>query len=212
MGLKLHFESARTLILQRAAKSWLNMRLAGLVLDTFQLPAGPCVMVANHSCVLDSAVAITISSMWRRPWKVLAHPRIVGRYGWLYGDNYLSVGTGPIEVARSITSVASILRESPNLLLWTYPQGDHYLPGDPLRLKSGISFLLRRVPGVHVVCVGITYTMFRRDKPFCTVAFEQLPRDTQGPTLESIRSASERTIRSSSAVMQQHAPRISKIF
>jgi hypothetical protein len=129
-------------------------------------------VLANHICVLDSAVAIAISREMRRDWRVMASPRITTKYAWLYGESYISVGETPIEVARGVGRAAECLSQSQNTLLWCFPQGDHHLESCALVFQRGVSHVIARCSQVPVVCAGIRYTMYRQDRPMCAVAFE----------------------------------------
>lgn len=102
----------------------------------------------------------------------MASPRITSKYAWLYGESYISVGQTPIDVARGVGRAAECMSRSQRTLLWCFPQGDHYLESQTLTFQRGVSHIIVRCSQVPVVCAGVRYAMFRRDRPMCAVAFE----------------------------------------
>ena len=188
---------------------WLSSRTSKIVVDHWPLD-GPALVVANHSCVLDSAAAIYVSRTLGYDWTLLASPRIWRRYGRLYGDRYLSVGDDAASVALGLRRAARLLKGSDQVLVWTYPQGDHILPGTPLLFRPGVAALLRRTPQTPVVCAGIRYEMFRRDLPMCAIGFEVVPPDSRD--LAGLALATERALDAARGLIEGAAPSVRKRF
>lgn len=134
----------------------------------------PALIVCNHSCVLDSALAIELSCRWERDWKVWASSDVIDRYGWFYGRSYTAAGRSPAGVARSISELAAFLKNERSSAVWTFPQGDHVHPAEPVVFLRGIEYLLRAAGDVDVYALGIAYCMYRQDKPVASVVLRRV--------------------------------------
>lgn len=203
-------DALRRPALELGARLWLSARTCKVVLDDWPATEGPSLVVANHTCVLDSAAAICASRALGYDWTVLASPRIVDRYRYVYGDRYLSVGHDAASVAVGMRRAARLLAGTSRRLIWTYPQGDHLLPGARLDFRPGVEALLRRVPNAQVVCAGIYYEMFRRDLPTCCIGFA--PVGTHERTASGLELATAAALRNARSLLEANATLIPKRF
>ena len=181
-----------------------------MVYDALPLGDSPTLVVSNHTCVLDSVVAIHLSRQLGYDWSVLASPLMVDRFGWLLGARFLSVGIDGASVAQGIRRAEALLTPGARRLVWTYPQGDHVFPGQPLAFRRGVIMLLRRAPHARVVCAGIAYELFRRDTPMCGVGFVEVPDDAR--TVAGLTSGTQLATTKARKLLEAAAPSVAKKF
>lgn len=140
----------------------------------------------------------------------MASHRIMARYGRLYGGLYIDVGHSPIDVAQGMLAATDVVSTTPNLLLWVYPQGDHFLPNAPLVFQPGVERLRRRISDIPTYSVGIRYAMYRRDRPACAVAFARVP--TGASEISEFEQCSRDAMDRADRILEMHASEITKIF
>lgn len=200
----------RRRLMEIGATLVLSSRTCKIVVDGWPLCAGPALVVANHSCVLDILAAVHVSSALSYDWTLLASPRTARRYGRFYGGRCLSVGNDTASVDLGLRRAAHLLTGCDPILVWTFPQGDYIIPGAPLVFRPGVAALLRRAPQTAVVCAGIRYEMFRRDLPMCAVGFEVVPPEARD--LGGLVLATERALVTARGLIERAAPSVRKRF
>jgi hypothetical protein len=125
----------------------------------------------------------------------------------------MGVGSTPVQVAACIKRAAADLRTDPGLIIWTYPQGDHYLPHTPLKYQGGVLRLIQQSgPTVATVCAGIRYEMYRRDRPMCAVAFENLEPTTERLSLSNIEECANRALNRANRIIESESGAVQKLF
>ena len=117
-----------------------------------ELPAGPCIIVANHPTQIDvtaigaslgGACTIVKPAVWQRP---LVRPLLVGA-GLLEGP-----GTDPMSVGRVIEDGVQRLRQG--MRIFVFPEGSRS-PAGQLRPFGRVAFEIACRAGVPLVSVGI---------------------------------------------------------
>lgn len=147
------------------------------------LPAGPCVVVANHPTQMDvtavgaclgGACTVVKSSVYRRP---MVRPLMVGA-GLLEGP-----GTDPISIGRVIDDGVQRLRDG--MRIFVFPEGSRSFP-DGLRPFGRVAFEIACRANVPLVTVGIRcepvwlsreVPMFRPPHPIPKLRLVQLAID-----------------------------------
>jgi 1-acyl-sn-glycerol-3-phosphate acyltransferase len=148
-------------------------------------PGRSLIVYSNHSSWWDPALFVVLSAMLF-PDRVGFGPMDVaalGQYGILRRMGVFGVETGTRRGAAQFLNVCCALLADPTTLLWITPEGAFTDPRRrPIRLRSGLAHLLRRIPDAAVVPLAIEYTFWNERRPEVLARF--------GPPLQANRAAS----------------------
>jgi 1-acyl-sn-glycerol-3-phosphate acyltransferase len=134
-----------------ALARWFELRIEGLE----HLPAGPCIVAANHHNYLDGVV---LAVALPRPVAFLVMPR-VWRATPLHPLLHRQIGSIPLEVTRpDVGALRRALRAlEAGRIVGIFPEGPFSLQGRLERGQPGVGLLALRA-GVPVVPAGIRGT------------------------------------------------------
>lgn len=133
-----------------------------------QWPANlPILAIANHTSWWDGFFSHQLTRAVGRPFRILMEAEHLGRYGF-----FRRIGALPIErrsamqATRDLESAAGTL-ESPDTMLWIYPQGMRRPATEPAdRLEHGAAWLVERhAMPILVLPVAFRYAFLSEQRP-----------------------------------------------
>ncbi len=137
-------------------------------LRTFaQLDERPVVVIANHICLLDSALLIlACEGQGRKAWLAAAQT-VLDRFPPLQRLGAFAVSHGsPVASARQLREIAArAKRSTPGRAIVIFPEGGHVRPGLRADVRRG-ALALARASGAPIIPVALHYELFERARPF----------------------------------------------
>ncbi len=161
-----------------------GVRLSRTGLSRAALPeviAGrPVIIYSNHPSWWDPALYILLDTLLL-PGRCSFGPmdaKALGKYGLFERLGVFGIALdSPRGAARFLSTSLSVLSD-PGNVLWITAEGEFTDPRRrPVRLRSGIAHLARRVPGAVILPLAIEYTFWNESKPEALARF--------GPPIES---------------------------
>jgi 1-acyl-sn-glycerol-3-phosphate acyltransferase len=140
----------------------------------------PVIIYGNHPSWWDPALYILLDTLLF-PGRCSYGPmdaKALGKYGLFERLGVFGIALdSPRGAARFLSTSLDVLSD-PGNVLWITAEGEFTDPRRrPVRLRSGIAHLARRVPGAVILPLAIEYTFWNESKPEALARF--------GPPIES---------------------------
>jgi len=165
------------------------VRLSRTGLPRAALPAAvagrPVIIYGNHPSWWDPALYILLDTLLL-PGRCSFGPmdaKALGKYGLFERLGVFGIALdSPRGAARFLSTSLHVLSD-PGNVLWITAEGEFTDPRRrPVRLRSGIAHLARRVPGAVILPLAIEYTFWNESKPEVLARFG-LPIESGGGTI-----------------------------
>lgn len=161
-----------------AARVWLRLattRVISSELPSTLRPGKTIFFVSNHQSPLDVAISIDLMSRASRLWYQIAEDALVQKYGSIYGDSYISIGSDSLTHAAQIRAIRELIRSTTApTALWMYPEGGYRHTKRGLGEVAGGTQRILRNLDIDIVCVGIRYRMYRTSRPIAVLSHVHL--------------------------------------
>jgi hypothetical protein len=159
-------------------RTWLRLNFQEIFadLDSFQqIDNSPTIIIANHICLHDSAVAMHITDTIGRRFSLAAAAANIRRFPILKKVGFFPIVRGdPISSGRALLSLGRAANHDPSLVIWFFPQGNHVRPGTLVAPERGVLAVMRGAPNAHLVSIGIRYEFLERRRPFVWIKARQI--------------------------------------
>jgi hypothetical protein len=151
------------------------------------LEGQPVLIVANHVCALDAAVAMRVADATGRKLLLAAAPVVLERHPVLRRFGVFTVSRGtPLETTRELRAVGRWLNGTPDGMVVFFPQGGHVRLGCPTTCERGALVVAHAAPRARLVPLALHYELFTDTRPIAWARSDAPAPAVRGASLDDL--------------------------
>lgn len=170
-----------------------------------EIDGAPALLIANHLCAWDAAVAMLVTDDLGRDLSLAAAPVVLERWPILQRVGVFPVERGAgLQTARTLRNLGKALDRSDNGAVLFFCQGCHVRTGVLVEPERGALAVAKAAPRARVVPLALYYEVLEGHRPSAWVKAlpplpEQAPRIALGETIARATAALSADLRNGSS-------------